>query len=380
MHIGVLAEQAPREQRVALTPTGVASLVDSGHDVSVESGAGARAGIVDDEYRKAGAAVATRADVAAADVVLTVVGGAVDVVEVARSGQLHIALFDPLWDPASVEALAATGADVMALELVPRITKAQSMDVLSSMATITGYEAVLLAARRLPRMFPLMMTAAGTIPPAKVLVLGAGVAGLQAIATARRLGAVVEAYDVRPAAAEQIKSLGARAIVLDLDTADSEDVGGYAKAQDDGQNRRQQELLSPHLGASDILITTAAIPGRRSPMLVTSGMVEGMSVGSVVVDLAAERGGNCELTVADQEIVHAGITILGPTDMASWSAATASSMLSTNIVNLLGHLVEEGELSLDRDDEIVSAMLVASGGHIVHAQVQGALESTRRSA
>lgn len=380
MHIGVLAEQAPREQRVALTPTGVASLVDSGHDVSVESGAGARAGIVDDEYRKAGAAVATRADVAAADVVLTVVGGAVDVVEVARSGQLHIALFDPLWDPASVEALAATGADVMALELVPRITKAQSMDVLSSMATITGYEAVLLAARRLPRMFPLMMTAAGTIPPAKVLVLGAGVAGLQAIATARRLGAVVEAYDVRPAAAEQIKSLGARAIVLDLDTADSEDVGGYAKAQDDDQNRRQQELLSPHLGASDILITTAAIPGRRSPMLVTSGMVEGMSVGSVVVDLAAERGGNCELTVADQEIVHAGITILGPTDMASWSAATASSMLSTNIVNLLGHLVGEGELSLDRDDEIVSAMLVASGGHIVHTQVHGAVESTRRSA
>lgn len=380
MHIGVLAEQAPREQRVALTPTGVASLVDSGHDVSVESGAGARAGIVDDEYRKAGAAVATRADVAAADVVLTVVGGAVDVVEVARSGQLHIALFDPLWDPASVEALAATGADVMALELVPRITKAQSMDVLSSMATITGYEAVLLAARRLPHMFPLMMTAAGTIPPAKVLVLGAGVAGLQAIATARRLGAVVEAYDVRPAAAEQIKSLGARAIVLDLDTADSEDVGGYAKAQDDDQNRRQQELLSPHLGASDILITTAAIPGRRSPMLVTSGMVEGMSVGSVVVDLAAERGGNCELTVADQEIVHAGITILGPTDMASWSAATASSMLSTNIVNLLGHLVGEGELSLDRDDEIVSAMLVASGGHIVHTEVHGAVESTRRSA
>ena len=380
MHVGVLAEQAPREQRVALTPMGVASLVDSGHDVSVESGAGSRAAIVDDEYGQAGAKVATRADVAAADVVLTVVGGAVDVVEVARSGQLHIALFDPLWDPASVEALAATGADVMALELVPRITKAQSMDVLSSMATITGYEAVLLAARRLPRMFPLMMTAAGTIPPARVLVLGAGVAGLQAIATARRLGAVVEAYDVRPAAAEQIKSLGARAIVLDLDTADSEDVGGYAKAQDDDQNRRQQELLSPHLGASDILITTAAIPGRRSPILVTSGMVEGMSEGSVVVDLAAERGGNCELTVADQEIVHAGITILGPTDMASWSAATASSMLSTNIVNLLGHLVGEGELSLDREDEIVSAMLVASGGEIVHVQVRGALESTRRSA
>ena len=380
MHVGVLAEQAPREQRVALTPTGVASLVDSGHDVSVESGAGARAGIVDDEYGQAGAAVATRADVAAADVVLTVVGGAVDVVEIARSGQLHIALFDPLWDPGSVEALAATGADVMALELVPRITKAQSMDVLSSMATITGYEAVLLAARRLPRMFPLMMTAAGTIPPAKVLVLGAGVAGLQAIATARRLGAVVEAYDVRPAAAEQIKSLGARAIVLELDTADSEGVGGYAKAQDDDQNRRQQELLSPHLGASDILITAAAIPGRRSPMLVTSGMVEGMSVGSVIVDLAAERGGNCEFTVADQEIVHAGITILGPTDMASWSAATASSMLSTNIVNLLGHLVGAGELSLDRDDEIVCAMLVASGGEIVHAQVQDALESTRRTA
>ena len=380
MHVGVLAEQAPREHRVALTPAGVASLVGSGHDVSIESGAGSAAGLVDHAYRESGAVVATRAGVVAADVVLGVVGGAVDVVEAARVGQLHISLFDPLWDPAPVETLARTGADVMALELVPRITKAQSMDVLSSMATITGYESVLLAARRLPRMFPLMMTAAGTIPPAKVLVLGAGVAGLQAVATARRLGAVVEAYDVRPAAAEQIRSLGARAVILELDTADSEDIGGYAKAQDDDQNRRQRELLSPHVGESDIVIATAAIPGARSPLLVTSAMVETMTTGSVVVDLAAERGGNCELTVADQEIVHAGITILGPTDMASWSAATASQMLSTNIVNLLGHLVEDGELALDRDDEIVRAMLVASGGEIVHTQVLGALESTRRSA
>lgn len=380
MHVGVLAEPAPREKRVALTPIGVGALVAAGHDVSVESGAGSDAGLVDSAYAKAGAVVGTRAEAASADVVLAVVGGAPDIAESARADQLHIALFDPLWDPNSVQTLAATGADVMALELVPRTTKAQTMDVLSSMATVSGYEAALLAARRLPRMFPLLMTAAGTIPAVKVLVLGAGVAGLQAIATARRLGAVVEAYDVRPAAVEQIQSLGARAIVLDMDTVDSEDSGGYAKAQDEGQNRRQQDLLTPHMRDADVVITAAAVPGRRSPVLVTTAMVEEMTEGSVVVDLAAERGGNCEVTVADKEVVHAGVTVLGPTDTPSWSAATASQMLSTNLVNLLDHLTEGTDLVLDREDEIVSAMLVASGGDVVHAQVRDALESARRSA
>ncbi len=268
----------------------------------------------------------------------------------------------------------------MALELVPRITKAQTMDVLSPMATITGYQALVLAARRLPRTFPLTMTAAGTIPPARVLVLGAGVAGLQAIATSRRLGAVVEAYDVRPAAAEQIRSLGARAVMLELDTADSEDDSGYAKAQGEDQTRRQQDLLASHVADSDVVITTAAIPGAPSPVLVTSTMVGDMAPGSVIVDLAAERGGNCELTVADGHVVHNGVTILGPTDLASRSASTASQMLATNIGHLLDYLVDEEGLQLDRDDEIVRSMLVASGGEIVHPQVLGALDSTRRSA
>jgi NAD(P) transhydrogenase subunit alpha len=367
MHVGVLAVPAPRERRVALIPSGVGTLVAAGHEVSVESAAGSEAGLVDSAYAQAGAVVSTRAEAASADVVLTVVGGAPDVVESAKVGQLHIALFDPLWDPAPVRALAATGADVMALDLVPRITKAQTMDVLSSMATVSGYEATLLAARRLPRMFPLLMTAAGTIPAAKVLVLGAGVAGLQAVATARRLGAVVQ-------------SLGARAISLEIDTTDGEDTGGYAKAQDEEQSRRQQELLTPNIRESDIVITAAAVPGRRSPVLVTTDMVEGMDEGSVIVDLAAERGGNCEVTVADKEVVHAGVTVLGPTDTPSWSAATASQMLSTNLVNLLDHLTEGADLALDRDDEIVSAMLVASGGEVVHDQVREALESARRSA
>ena len=380
MHFGVVAEKAPRENRVALTPSGVAVLVERGHEVTIEAGAGVRAGLVDDAYLEAGGRIGARADAAAADVVLAVDGSKADLAGLARAGQLHIALFDPLWDPSAVEALAATGADVMALELVPRITRAQTMDVLSSMATVNGYEAVLLAARRLPHMFPLMMTAAGTIPPAKMLVLGAGVAGLQAIATARRLGAVVEAYDVRPAAAEQILSLGARAVSLELDTGDSEDAGGYARAQGEDENRRQQELLASHVGESDVVITTAAVPGARSPVLVSADAVELMTPGSVIVDLAAERGGNCELTVADEEVDHHGVTILGPTDMASWSAATSSQMLSTNVCNLLEHLTPEGELILDREDEIVEGMLVASGGEIVHPRVQAAAGSAPRSA
>lgn len=380
MHVGVLAEQAPRENRVALTPHGVEVLLGAGHEISVEAGAGTAAGILDQEYAAAGARLASRADAAGADVVVAVVGGAEDVIEKARGGQLHIALFDPIWDPTAVAALAARGADVMALDLVPRVTRAQSMDVLSSMATVAGYEAVLLGARRLPRMFPMLMTAAGTIPAAKVLVLGAGVAGLQAIASARRLGAIVSAYDVRPAALEQIESLGARAVVLaDVDTSDSEDAGGYAKAQGEEENRRQRELLTPHVGASDLVISAAAIPGRQSPLLITTAMVETMAAGSVIVDLAAERGGNCEVTVADGEVEHAGVLVLGPTDLASRSAATASQMLSTNVVNLLTYLVVDGHLSLDRDDEIVPAMLVATGGEISNDQVREALDSTRRS-
>jgi len=369
MHIGVAKESATHERRAALTPEGVKKLLAAGHRVTVESGLGQLSGLADAQYAEAGATVGGRDGIVDADVVIQIIGPDQDIRDAVRSDALLLGLFDPLWDTANASALAATGANVMALELVPRITRAQSMDVLSSMATVTGYESVLLAARRLPRMFPLMMTAAGTVPAAKVFVLGAGVAGLQAIATARRLGAVVEAFDVRPAAAEQIRSLGARAVELDLDTNNAEDAGGYAKAQGDDAQSRQQAQLTPIVAESDVIITTAAIPGRRSPLLVTTPMVEAMEAGSVIVDLAAERGGNCELTVADTEIEHHGVVILGPTTLESQSARNASQMLSNNIVTLLQHLAPEGDLVLDRDDEITAGMLVATGGAVVHERV-----------
>jgi len=377
MHVGVPVEVAPAERRVALTPEGVTKLAKNGHTVSIEAGCGAASGFEDSDYIEAGATVASRTEVVSSEVVVQVGAAADDVRQAASEATLLLGMFDPLWDTAGSTELAATGANVMALELVPRITKAQSMDVLSSMATVAGYEAVLLAASRLPRMFPLLMTAAGTVPAAKVFVLGAGVAGLQAIATARRLGAVVEAFDVRAAAAEQIRSLGARAVELELDTANSEDSGGYAKAQGEDAQARQQRQLTPIVGESDVVISTAAIPGRRSPLLITTHMVEAMPSGSVIVDLAAERGGNCELTVADEEVVHEGVTILGPTDLPSRSARNASQMLSNNIVTLLNHLAPEGELTLDMDDEITAGMLVAAGGRVVHPGVLDAVHANQ---
>lgn len=369
MQIGVVRELVDGERRVAVSPEGATKLVADGHTVVVEASAGTESGFSDASYTEAGASVGERSAVVGSDVVVQVGAAADDVLAAAGPSTLLLGMFDPLWDRAGAQALAATGADVMALELVPRITKAQSMDVLSSMATVAGYEAVLLAAARLPRMFPLLMTAAGTVPAARVFVLGAGVAGLQAIATARRLGAVVEAFDVRPAAAEQIRSLGARAVELDLDTENSEDAGGYAKEQGEDAQARQQRLLTPTIAESDVIITTAAIPGRKSPLLITEPMVEAMGDGSVIVDLAAERGGNCAVTIAGQEVVHDGVTVLGPTDLASRSARNASQMLSNNILTLLRHLAPEGELNLDRDDEIVAGMLVASGGQLVHPRL-----------
>lgn len=371
MHITVVKESARRERRVALTPDGVEKLVNLGHDVTAETGCGVAAGFGDELYTAAGATVAERAQllnqpgvVVGIDAVRTEVG----------SDHTVIGLVDPLWRPAEAKLLAATGASVLSLELIPRITRAQSMDVLSSMATVAGYEAVLLAATRLPKMFPLLMTAAGTVPAVRVLVLGAGVAGLQAIATAKRLGSVVEAYDVRPAAAEQIESVGGKSVKLDLDTAQSEDSGGYARAQGDDVNLRQQQMLTPYVAQSDVLITTAAIPGVRSPELVTTPMVEKMRPGSVIVDLAAERGGNCSLTQADREVEHRGVTILGPTDLESRSATSASQMFSNNVVTLLKHLTaESGDLLLDLDDEITAGTLVAHQGSIVHPGVADAL-------
>ena len=350
-----------------MTPDGVGKLTAAGHTVSVEAGAGQRAGFSDEAYRQAGASVNDRASCLSDGGTVVAINGHVDGLE---ADHVFIAMFDPLWRPAETEVLAKTGATLIALELIPRITRAQTMDVLSSMATITGTDAVLIAAHALPKMFPLMMTAAGTVPPAKVLVLGAGVAGLQAIATARRLGAVVEGYDVRPAAAEQIRSLGAKAVELDMETADSEDAGGYAKEQDADTAARQVALLSKHVAEADVVITTAAIPGAASPLLVTTEMVEAMDPGSVIIDMAAERGGNCELSELDREVVHGGVTILAPSDLASGAATTASQMFNNNLITFLTHLTnDDGEIALDLDDEITAGTLVAKDGKVVHPRI-----------
>ena len=376
MQISAIIESRESERRVALTPDAAQKLVSDGHTVTIESGAGAASGILDNDYRDAGALIAdNRAGaIAGADLVASIHHEHVDDLPGLNKRHTLVALLDPLWRPEPMTAIAATGATALSLELVPRITRAQSMDVLSSMATVAGYQAVLTAAQQLPRMFPLLMTAAGTVPAARVVVLGAGVAGLQAIATARRLGAIVEAYDVRPAAAEQIRSLGAKSIDLQLDTAGSEDAGGYAKAQGDDEQARQQAALTPFIAAADVVITTAAIPGARSPLLVTEAMVESMRPGSLIVDLAAERGGNCALTVADEVVDHGGVMILGPTQLESGSARSASQMFANNLVTLIRHLTDdELNLTIDPDDEITGAMLVTHGGEVVHPRVKAAL-------
>ncbi len=376
MRIAAISETREGERRVALTPEAAKKLVDDGHTVTIETGAGTAIGADDDQYRDAGALVADNRSGAlgAAELIASINHERLDDLPGLSDRHTVVALLDPLWKPEPMQELAASGATALSLELVPRITRAQSMDVLSSMATVAGYQAVLTAAQRLPRMFPMLMTAAGTVPAARVVILGAGVAGLQAIATAKRLGAIVEAYDVRPAAAEQIESLGAKAIDLQLDTDDSEDAGGYAKAQGDDEQARQQAALTPFIAAADVVITTAAIPGARSPLLVTEAMVEAMRPGSLIVDVAAERGGNCELTVADQVVDHGGVTILGPTQLESSSARSASQMFANNLVTLIRHLTdEELELGVDPDDEITSAMLVTHGGAVVHPRVKSAL-------
>ena len=327
MIIGVPGERKPGERRVALVPASCAALAKAGLEIVVEAGAGQAAGFTDAEYTEKGARLASRDEVfAGADILVQVNGPGVDGAAAGlaqcRAGQLLIGLQDPLGNPQATAAMAATGVTAFSLELVPRITRAQSMDVLSSMATVAGYKAVLVAAATLPRMFPMLMTAAGTLTPTKVFVVGAGVAGLQAIATAKRLGAVVEAYDVRPAVKEQVQSLGAKFVEFDLETQGAEDKGGYAKEQSEEFIRRQQEQMQAVVARNDVVITTAAIPGKKSPVLVTADMVAAMAPGSVIVDLAAERGGNCELTRADETVVAHGVTILGPTNLPSRSRTT----------------------------------------------------------
>jgi NAD(P) transhydrogenase subunit alpha len=376
MRIGIPRERWPGETRVAVVPAGVATLVKAGLQVAVEKDAGVQAGFLDSSYQTSGAEILLRNELfASSDILLTVRATPVD--GEVHAGQTILGFADPLGAPEGIRQAAAAGVTMLSMELMPRITRAQSMDALSSMATIAGYKGVLLAADALPRIFPMLMTAAGTISPAKVFVVGAGVAGLQAIASARRLGAKVEAYDVRPAVKEQVQSLGARFVELPLESADAEDKGGYAKAQDESFYKRQREMMLKVVAGSDVVITTALIPGKRAPILVTTEMVEAMQPGSVVVDLAAERGGNCELTVPDQRIVHKGVTIIGPSNPAALVPYHASQMYSKNVITFLLHLLgKEGAkqpgLSINPEDEITRETLLTREGRVVHPRLAGA--------
>ena len=346
-------ETLPGERRVALVPDVVRKLTGSAFDVVVESGAGAEAGFSDEAYREAGADIG---DPWAADAVVKVRKPSGGEAERLRSEQVLIGFLEPLTDSEGIERLSRAGIVGFALESVPRITRAQPMDALSSQATASGYKAVLLAAERLPRFFPMLMTAAGTVPPAKVLVLGAGVAGLQAIATARRLGAVVAGFDVRPAVREQVESLGAS--FLDLGVVGEETEGGYARELTPEEQRRQQEELERKIPEYDVVITTALVPGRPAPKLIPASAVSAMRDGSVIVDLAAEAGGNAEPTVPDQEIVHDGVTVVGLTNLPSTLPLHASQLYARNVQELLMHLAPGGELKLDWEDEITSGACV----------------------
>ena len=378
MIIGVPKETYPGETRVALIPAVIPSLQKAGMEVHIESGAGAESGYPDSAYTEKGATIATSRlqlfETAKVIVQVRLLGanpeqGKTDL-PLMQAGQLIIGLAEALSNPHALRDLNTRKVLAFAMELMPRITRAQSMDVLSSMGTVAGYKAVLMAANALPKMFPMLMTAAGTVAPSKVLIIGAGVAGLQAISMARRLGASVEAYDLRPAVKEQVLSLGAKFVDLPLETGDSEDKGGYAKAQDEEFYRRQRELLGKVIAASDVVVTTAAVPGKKAPILITADMVAAMAPGSVIVDLAAERGGNCELTKANQTVVAHGVTIIGQENIPSLVPYHASQMYSKNIATFLLHLVKKGELTINPEDEITRDTLLTRDGEIVHARVR----------
>jgi NAD(P) transhydrogenase subunit alpha len=369
MLIAVPRELAPGERRVALVPETVKRLVGKKIDVVVESGAGAASNATDDVYRAAGARVEASAAAlyAAGDVLLKIQPPDADEIARLREGSALICLSYPLSNPKLARDINARKVTLLATDMIPRTTLAQMMDVLSSQATLTGYRAVLLAAEKCPKLFPMLMTAAGTIPPAKVLVLGAGVAGLQAIATAKRLGAVVEGYDVRKVVKEQVESLGARFVNIFVE--DAAGAGGYAKEQSEEAKRKVAEVLATHVAKSDAVITTALIPGKRAPLLLPASMMKGMKPGSVVVDIAAEQGGNCELTRPGETIVVDGVTIVGERNMPSQMAVHASFMYSRNMEKLIMHLTKDAALVLDTADEITRGMMITRGGEVVHAAV-----------
>ena len=370
MKVAIPKEKAADERRVALTPDTAAKLIGASLEVSVESGAGAGAFVPDDAYEKAGVKVVKSADALLkdADVVLKVQAPETNEVGLLKSGSVLISFLQPATQADIVRALARRGVTALSLELLPRISRAQSMDALSSQASAAGYKAVLMAAGRLGKFFPMMMTAAGTVAPARVLVMGAGVAGLQAIATARRLGAVVSAYDVRPAVKEEVQSLGATFIELALESQQGE--GGYAREQSEEFLRKQRELIGEHVAKSDVVITTAAVPGRRAPLLVTGDMVRGMRPGSVIVDLAAETGGNVELTQAGTDVDVGGVTIIGTRNVPSTMPLATSQLLARNVANLLLHLVKDGAITLDFQDEITKGSCVTHGGEIINERAK----------
>ena len=378
MIVGVPRESFPGERRVAMVPAVIPSLTKAGLEVVVEAGAGKEAGYLDADYAAKGAKILpTRADVfGAADIVLQVLcygsndkTGKADV-PLYRSNQTLIGFFRPLGSLDTMQEIASKGVTAFSIELMPRTTRAQSMDALSSMATISGYKAVLIAADTLPRLFPMMTTAAGTITPARVFIIGCGVAGLQAIATARRLGAVVSAYDLRPAVKEQVQSLGGRFVEIAIEAKDAQDARGYATAQGEEFYQKQRELLGKVVGDSDVVITAAVIPGKKSPILVTKEMVAGMGPGSVIVDLAAERGGNCELTRPEEKIEEHGVTIIGSINLASTVPYHASQMYAKNVATFLLYMVKESKLQINPQDEIVRDTLLTQGGEIVNARLR----------
>jgi H+-translocating NAD(P) transhydrogenase subunit alpha len=373
MIVAVPKEPTAGERRVALTPDAVKRLEPMGLEVLVESGAGVTAALPDDDYREAGATIATSATdlFAKGDIVVRI--GRVDVSEVGalRSGSTLIGWLWPQTNPDLVKALTDARITAFGMESIPRVTRAQRMDALSSQATVAGYKAALIAADELPKFFPMLMTAAGTVAPAKVLILGAGVAGLQAIATARRLGAVVSAFDTRPVVKEQVQSLGATFVELELELeGGGQDERGYARELTPEQQAQQQQLLERHIAESDAVITTAAVPGRAAPRLIPASAVEAMHAGSVIVDLAAETGGNCELTKAGETIVHDGVTIVGTLNLPATMPLHASQMYARNIVAVLDHLVTDGELQLDFEDEITADAVITHDGRVTSRLLQ----------
>lgn len=382
MIIGVPAESSPGEKRVALTPDGVKTLASKGLEVVVESGAGLGAWASDDEYAAAGAKIVSNA-IEAADLIVKVIGpedGSPDSEAMRlKPGSTLIALLFPHTNVDTIAVLAQRNITAFAMDLMPRISRAQSMDALSSMSTIAGYQAALIAAERLPKFFPMLMTAAGTLPPARVLIIGAGVAGLQAIATCRRLGAMVEAFDVRPAVKEQIQSLGAKFIDLGLSAEEAEDAGGYAKEVSGTTHAKELEVIASRLPKCDVVITTALIPGRHAPTLITKEMVRLMQPGSIIIDLAAVNGGNCEATLPGQTTEYEGVTIFAPLDLPSKMAVHASRMYSKNITEFLGHLIPNKELVLDLSDEITHGTLVTHEGRITHEPTRLKLERSKKS-